>query len=392
MIAVVAGRKSRASGEGTIYRRPNGMWVAQFRLTTGERRTLYSTKKSLVQAKLNALRRAAEDGTLPAGHGRVRVEQFLDQWLEASRASVRPSTYVAHELNVRRLKNAFGRAQLSALTPLMIQTAYANLSGQGLAPRTVLQTHTTLHRALQQAVRWGILVRNPASVVDRPRPNRIEMSTLTLEELLQLFEAARGGRMYALFVLLGTSGMRLGEALGLKWEDVDLDGGRLFVRRALQRQTGEGLVFVEPKTARSRRTVHLTDMAVQALRQHQDYTELMRAVARERWRESGLVFTSTVGGGMESGVVNDNLNRLLAKASLPKIRVHDLRHTVATILLQGGAHPKLVQDLLGHSTVTLTLDTYSHVTPAMHLEVTRRLDDAMNASRLRTAQLPAAAE
>jgi hypothetical protein len=107
------------------------MWVAQFRLTTGERRTLYSTKKSLVQAKLNALRRAAEDGTLPASHGRVRVEQFLDQWLEASRASVRPSTYVAHELNVRRLKNAFGRAQLSALTPLMIQTAYANLSGQG---------------------------------------------------------------------------------------------------------------------------------------------------------------------------------------------------------------------------------------------------------------------
>jgi site-specific recombinase XerD len=131
---------------------------------------------------------------------------------------------------------------------------------------------------------------------------------------------------------------------------------------------------------------------VQALRQHQGYTELMRAVARERWRESGLVFTSTVGGGMESGVVNDNLNRLVAKAGLPKIRVHDLRHTVATILLQGGAHPKLVQDLLGHSTVTLTLDTYSHVTPAMHLEVTRRLDDAMNASRLRTAQLPAAAE
>jgi integrase len=218
------------------------------------------------------------------------------------------------------------------------------------------------------------------------------MSTLTLEELLQLFEAAKGGRMYALFVLLGTSGMRLGEALGLRWEDVDLDGGRLFVKRALQRQTGKGLVFVEPKTARSRRTIHLTAIAVQALRQHQDYTGLMRAVARERWRESGHVFTSTVGAGMESGVVNDNLNRLLAKAGLPKIRVHDLRHTVATILLQGGAHPKLVQDLLGHSTVTLTLDTYSHVTPAMHLEVTRRLDDAMNASRLRTAQLPAAAE
>jgi integrase len=385
----VAGRKSRGHGEGTVYRRADGLWVAQLRLPTGERRTLYSSKKSLVQAKLNALRRAAEDGTLPAIQGRLRVDQYLDQWLGASRASVRPSTFVAHELNVRRLKQAFGRAQLSALTPPMIQTAYAHLSAQGLAPRTVLQTHTTLHRALQQAVRWGILVRNPASVVDRPRPNRIEMSTLTLEQLLQLFEAARGGRMYALFVVLGTSGMRLGEALGLKWDDIDLDGGRLFVRRALQRQTGLGLVFVEPKTARSRRTIHLTAVAVQALRQHQDYTKLMRAVARDRWRESGLVFTSTVGDGMEAGVVNDNLNRLLAKAGLPKIRVHDLRHTVATILLQGGAHPKLVQDLLGHSTVTLTLDTYSHVTPAMHLEATQRLDAAMNAGLRRLAELPA---
>ena len=390
--AAVAGRKSRGHGEGTIYRRADGLWVAQLRLPTGERRTLYSSKKSVVQAKLNALRRAAEDGTLAANQARIRVDQYLDQWLEASKASVRPSTFVAHELNVRRLKTAFGRAQLSALTPAMIQTAYAHLSGQGLAPRTVLQTHTTLHRALQQAVRWGILVRNPASVVDRPRPNRIEMSTLTLEELLRLFETARGGRMYALFVLLGTSGMRVGEALGLKWEDVDLEGARLHVRRALQRQTGAGLVFVEPKTARSRRTVHLTAVAVQALRQHHGYTELMRAVAGDQWRESGLVFTSTVGGGMEAGVVNDNLKRLLVKAGLPKIRVHDLRHTVATILLQGGAHPKLVQDLLGHSTVTLTLDTYSHVTPALHLEATQRLDAAMGASLNRLTGLPAPAK
>ena len=107
----------------------------------------------------------------------------------------------------------------------------------------------------------------------------------------------------------------------------------------------------------------------------------MQAVARDRWRESGLVFTSTVGGPMEAGVVNDNLNRLLAQAGLPRIRVHDLRHTVATILLQGGAHPKLVQDLLGHSTITLTLDTYKHVTPAMHQEVTRRLDEALMSVR-----------
>jgi site-specific recombinase XerD len=128
--------------------------------------------------------------------------------------------------------------------------------------------------------------------------------------------------------------------------------------------------------------VHLTALAVEALEQHREYTKLLRDAARDRWRESGLVFTSTVGDGMEAGVVNDNLNRLLAKAELPRIRVHDLRHTVATILLQGGAHPKLVQELLGHSTITLTLDTYSHVTPAMHQDLTRRLDEALQAAAL----------
>jgi integrase len=379
----------RAHGEGTIYKRSDGLWVAQLRLPNGERRTLYSQKKSVVQDKLRVLRHAAEDGVLPAIDRRISVEQYLDRWLEAIRGSVRPSTYVSYELNARRLKKLVGRAQLSALTPAMIQTAYSKLSGQGLSPRSVLQIHATLHRALGQAVKWGLTVRNPSEAVDRPRPARIEMSTLSVDELMRLFEAARGTRMYAVFVLLGTTGMRLGEALGLKWDDIDLPGRRLVIRRALQRHAGVGLRFVEPKTSRSRRTVHLTELAVDALVAHKAHTELLRQVARDRWRESGLVFTSTVGDGMEAGVVNDNLRRLLAKAGLPHIRVHDLRHTVATILLQGGAHPKLVQDLLGHSTVTLTLDTYSHVTPALHLEATRRLDEVMNARKADVPRLPA---
>ncbi len=381
-------QKRRGSGEGTVYKRADGLWAAQLRLPTGERRTLYASKKSDVQAKLQALRRGADDGLLPSRESRIRFDQFVDRWLDAIRSSVRESTHVSYELNARRLKRFLGRAQLSAITPLMIQAAYAKLSTEGLSTRSVLQIHATLHRALEQAVKWGMLARNPSSAVERPRPKRAEMATLTLEELLRLFEAARGGRMYGMFVLLGTTGMRVGEALGLKWDDVDLVGRRLVIRRAQQRHTGRGLVMVEPKTARSRRTVHLTALAVEALEEHREYTKLVRAAAGDRWRESGLVFTSTVGYGMDAGVVNDNLNRLLAKAEVPRIRVHDLRHTVATILLQGGAHPKLVQELLGHSTITLTLDTYSHVTPAMHHDLTRRLDEALSAASLRL--LPAA--
>ena len=382
----------RAHGEGTIYKRADGLWVAQLRLPNGERRTVYSQKKSVVQEKLRALRRAAEDGALPAIDRRITVEQYLDRWLETIRGSVRSSTYVSYDLNARRLKKLIGRPQLSALTPAMIQAAYAKLSTQGLSQRSVLQIHATLHRALGQAIKWGLLVRNPSGAVDRPRPPRVEMSTLTLDELMRLFDAAQGTRMYAVFVLLGTTGMRLGEALGLKWEDIDLAGRRLVIKRALQRQPGVGLKFVEPKTSRSRRTVHLTSIAVEALTAHQEHTGLLRQMAGDRWRESGLVFTSTVGDGMEAGVVNDNLRRLLAKAGLRHIRVHDLRHTVATILLQGGVHPKLVQDLLGHSTVTLTLDTYSHVTPALHLEATRRLDEVMSAQKNDAARLPAVVE
>lgn len=382
----------RAHGEGTLYQRGDGLWVAQLRLPTGERRSIYSKRKSVVQARLRELRRAAEDGALPEREQRITVEKYLDRWLDAVRASIRPSTMVSYDLNVRRLNKFFGRAQLSALTPVMIQTAYARLADQGLSPRSVLQIHATLHRALGQAVKWGMLIRNPSDSVDRPRPRRAEMSTLSLDELMRLFEAARGTRMYAVFVLLGTTGMRLGELLGLKWEDVDLAGRRLVIRRALQRQAGKGLLFVEPKTSRSRRTIHLTALAVEALDLHQHHTGLLRQLARDRWRESGLVFTSTVGDGMEAGVVNDNLRRLLVKAGLPHIRVHDLRHTVATILLQGGAHPKLVQDLLGHSTVTLTLDTYSHVTPALHMEATRRLDEVITARRGDVARLPATVE
>jgi|SRR5579859_1362980 len=386
--SAMPGQKRRGSGEGTVYKRPNGIWVAQLRLPTGERRTLYASKKSDVQAKLQALRRGADDGLLPSPESHIRFDQFVDRWLEAIRSSVRESTYVSYELNARRLKKLLGRAQLSAITPLMIQGAYAKLSAEGLSARSVLQIHATLHRALEQAVKWGMLARNPSAAVQRPRPKRAEMSTLTLDELLRLFAAAKGGRMYGMFVLLGTTGMRVGEALGLKWEDIDLEGRRLVIRRAQQRHRGRGLVFVEPKTSRSRRTVHLTALAIEALKEHREYTKLLRAAARERWRGSGLVFTSTVGDGMEAGVVNDNLNRLLAKAGLPRIRVHDLRHTVATILLQGGAHPKLVQELLGHSTITLTLDTYSHVTPAMHQEVARRLDEAMSSPERQLAQLP----
>jgi integrase len=174
-------------------------------------------------------------------------------------------------------------------------------------------------------------------------------------------------------VLIGSTGLRKGEALGLGWQDVDLEAGKLTVRRALQRQPGIGVVFVPPKSAKSRRTVYLSEVACQALGDQRRYQADCRVRAND-WLESGLVFTNLKGCPLESGEVNRALTLALRQASLPHIRVHDLRHTTASILLEAGTHPKIVQDLLGHSTIRLTLDTYSHLTPALHGQAAQTMD------------------
>ena len=196
------------------------------------------------------------------------------------------------------------------------------------------------------------------------------MTALSTDQLIVLLAATRNDRLHVLWVLLATAGLRVGEALGLKWEDLDLDARRLAVKRALQHRRGVGLVFVEPKTPRSRRAVPLTSIAVEALRDHHD-----RQMGHPLpWEDSGLVFTNFSGRPMQPNTANSELKRALTGAGLPQIRVHDLRNTTATVLLETGTHPKVVQDLLGHKTVVTTLDTYSHVLPALHGDAISRLE------------------
>jgi len=255
----------------------------------------------------------------------------------------------------------------------MIVSSYASLLQSGLSARSVEQTHCVLHLALKQAMHWGIIGRNPSELVTPPRPRTREMTALNRSQLQYLLSATAGTRWHALWVLLGTTGMRLGEALGLKWVDVDLAEGRLVVRRTLLRHPGRGLLFAPPKTEKSRRTIHLSEVARQSLLRHRR-SELYRCAQAENWIESGLVFTNLHGGPVESGEINRTLTHALEAAGLPHIRVHDLRHTVASILLEAGTHPKIVQELLGHSTIRLTLDTYSHLTPALHRQAARTMD------------------
>ncbi len=371
----------RRTGFGAVYRRRDGRWEGQIRIRGGRRRSFYAHSRRDLIHKLADARWALGEG-LPVSAGTQSLRAYLEYWLLVCRSRLRPVTMVTYARDVRRVTGVLGDVPLRRLAPGLIQSAYASLIAQGFSKRTVEKTHAVLHRALDQAMHWGLTMRNPTELVSPPRPARREMTALTGGQLRQLLRFAERSRWYPLWVLLGTSGLRVGEALGLQWQDVDLEAGRCAVRRTLQRQPGSGFVFGPPKTAKSRRTILLSDLARCALEYRRERQRLDRLKSK-RWLETGSVFTNQHGAPVGPGVVNRALAQALYDAGLPRIRVHDLRHTTASILLEAGTHPKVVQDLLGHSTIQLTLDTYSHVTPALHWQAARTMDLVLAASNPR---------
>ena len=368
----------RGRGEGAVYQRSDGRWEAQLRLPDGQRKSIYARSRRRAVTKLGDAAWRIDHG-LPLQAAKRRVGDYLEYWLEVTRRRVRPTTYEAYELNVRRLQPDLGSLQLARLDAAVIQATYDRLLQAGLSPRSVEQMHAVLHRALRQGLHWGLIATNPAELVAPPRPRKREMTALTTAQLQRLLMTTRNERWYPLWVILSTAGLRIGEALGLGWESVSLETRRLAVVRSLQRQRGLGLVFAEPKTARSRRSIYLSVLACQALSEHRQRQQ-PPAASRAAWQDSGLVFANRHGGPQDSGSVTSALNRALLRAGLPHVRVHDLRHTTASVLLAGGANPKVVQDLLGHSTVLTTLNTYSHVTESLSHLAAATMDSVLELS------------
>ncbi len=324
----------RGRGYGAVYWRPDGRWEGQIRIPGGGRRSFYARTRRDVIHRLSEARWALGQG-LPVSAGTTSLATFFGRWLSVTASRLRPSTVRAYRLDAQRLVPFLGRVPLRSLTPGMIASTYASLLECGLSPRSVEQAHCVLHLALTQAMHWGIIGRNPSELVTPPRPRTREMTALNRCQLNHLLAFTAGSRWHVLWVLLGTTGMRLGEALGLKWDDVDLAEGRLVIQRTLQRHLGRGLVFAPPKTEKSRRTIHLSVAARESLLRHRQSEPDRRGQVKD-WIDSGLVFTNVHGGPVESGEVNLALTRALQRAGLPHIRVHDLRHTVASLLLEAG--------------------------------------------------------
>jgi integrase len=251
------------------------------------------------------------------------------------------------------------------LRPAHVQAAYNALSAEGLAARTVRQCHLTLHKALEDALRLELVVRNVSEATTRPRLKTEEMHWYKSDELARLFAASEGDRFHALLVLLGTVGLRLGEALGLKWSDIKMEGQTMTVGRTLQRvRGGGGLIFGEPKSRASGRTIELPKVAISALIAHGDLQKFERNRVGPAWEDHNLVFPSEIGTPIEQGRVFRRWRKVIESAGVPRYRIHDLRHTVATHLLAGGMQPPEVAATLGHSSPALVLQVYGHVIPS----------------------------
>lgn len=315
------------------------------------------------------------DGQSYVEPSKLTVGEFLtDRWLPTVRSAVRDTTYDSYAKNVRlHVVPALGSVPVQRLTGDQLTRLYGKLLAEGspngkgpLSTRTTRYVHAIVRHALADAVRWGLVTRNVAETADPPRAqrNRQAMRTWTADQLRAFLASRSDDRLYAMWLLAASTGMRRGEVLGLSWDAVDLDAGRLEVRRALT-AVGYKLHWTEPKTGKGRRSVALDPATVEALKAHRKAQLEERLALGPAWVDNGLVFCREDGEPIHPDRFSKVFGQHVKALGLPRIRLHDLRHTHATLALRANVHAKVVQERLGHASIALTLDTYSHAIPAM---------------------------
>jgi integrase len=366
---------------GTIRKRSTGSWTVIVDLgsdpVTGKRRQLWRSVKGPkrdAEALLVQLLHERDTGVeRPAG--KLTVAEYLERWMtDYVEPNLAPKTTSVYRDVIRNhFVPALGSLDLVALRPSHIQSLYTRMLGR-LSKRSVLRYHQVLHAALHQAVRWQLLVRNPADAVERPRPARRELRTTTVEQARAVMAAADTTPIGAFVRLAFLTGARRGELLGLRWADVDLDGGALHIQQTAQRIAGQGIVFRQPKTRLSRRAIALSSDAVAVLRAHRRRQAEARLLAGPAYQDRDLVFASGLGTPLEPGNIRRTWLRIVSAAGVPGLRLHDARHASASFMLAAGVHPKIVSERLGHASVNITLDTYSHVLPGLQAAAAEALD------------------
>jgi integrase len=299
---------------------------------------------------------------------------------------VRPLTHQQYAQHVRLyLGPALGKHQQSKLSPQHVQAFVNQQLKSGLSPRTAQLSLVILRHALDTAVKWSLVGRNVAKLVDPPQVKRHETKPFTRDEARTFCDAVQGKRWRAAYLTALILGLREGELLGLRWQDVDFDRRTLTVNQTVQRirsgaeGDGSSLEFCETKTNRSRRTLSLSPSLIAILKAHRVSQSKARLVAGSEWRDLGLVFSTSIGTPIEKSNLFRDFKRMLKDTKLPPVRFHDLRHSTASLLLAQGVHPRAIMELLGHSRIGVTMDTYAHVMPAMLEDVAMKMDAVLNA-------------
>jgi integrase len=375
-------KRKAANGAGTAFQRADGRWAAEFYVTeavTGRRvrRTIYGKTRADVEDKLVEMRQREADGT-PTTPLHLTVEAYLREWLaQIVSVRVRGNTLAGYKYHVDRyLVPDLGQKRLARLTARDLRIYFESLSRRGVGVRTVQYVHATLRSALEDAVREELLPKNVAKLVRVPRPTKEERVPLSIDEVRALLKATRDHRLFAMFVVFALLGMRRSEVLGLKWSDVDLALGVVQVKRGLQRVNGS-LQLLPVKTARSRRSVPLPALVVEALRRHLAEQEVERQQLGSTWPKSGFVFTTPIGTPVDPRNCTRIVQTGCKSAGLRVVRLHDFRHGCVSVLLGLGVPPRTVMEIVGHTTLDVTMNIYGHVSLGDKQAAMNRLNDLM---------------
>lgn len=367
--------RGRSKGEGTVFERKsdtvhrNKPWVAEITLENGKQRTIgyYKTEAEAIAAKNRALR-DLEQGTWVA-NSKQTVAEYMNYWLEhvhKSRIAVTTHQDYREMLDLHIIPS-LGHIQVQKLTMKHVQMFCSHLQ-EKVSPGRVKNIHALLHAAIEHAVKEGLVIRNVTEGVQLPRQQMHEAVVLTLEQASQLPEATSEQWLKVLLAVAVTTGMRRGELLSLKWQDIDIEKRTLLVRRNLVEIHGKGYFEKGPKTKHSRRNITLPFFVIELLKGHRESQEKVRQNAGADWIEKNLVFCDEHGNYFNPRRLDRRFKKLLNIAHLPYMRFHDLRHSAFTILLAMGVPAKVVQEIAGHSHISITLGTYGHVIPGMHEE------------------------
>ena len=357
--------KKRGAGEGTIYKDPDGQWHGQLRLPNGKRRNVYGKNQREIQQKLTQLRREVDAGMHGSLDGEQTFSQFTADWLINHQHQLRSKTKKTYSYLARLHMDEIGDMVLNKVTARVLQKHYARKL-TSLSATSVQHLHAFLHVVLENAVRLDILPKNPADYVDAPGFDTEEIQPLSEQQARELVKVIHDDRYEALWMLALSTGMREAELLGLRWIDIDFERSRVRVKMTLHRVEGK-YVLEETKSRTSRRTLPIPQYTLMLLQQWKTQQAEEREMMEKAWDETwGLAFTTAAGRPLHYTVALRHFRRQLRNSIIPvTTRLHDLRHTFATLLLERGVNIKVVSELLGHSSITITLAIYGHVTPRM---------------------------